>query len=259
VLLEECGAFVTNAALADRFIVFAQIEPAKGWGGIGAFLVRRDNPGLKVGARHDTLGLDAASFGELTLEGALVEDTARLTAPNDSGDDAFTLATLRFFAKHAIVVAARAVGVSRFAWELAREHCENRKAFGKPIGHFQAVAFALSDRLMDLESARWLVWRAAAAWDGKLKDKQALLLTAQAVAHALESCMRCADDCVSLHGGSGFIRDLVAEKLMRDAKQLALCCPTAEQMDQLASAIELGAPLDPAMVLPTPDMQAIFT
>ncbi len=71
--------------------------------------------------------------------------------------------------------------------------------------------------------------------------------------------MRTADDCVGLHGGSGFIRDLVAEKLMRDAKQLALCCPTAEQLDQLASALELGAPLDPALVLPTPDTQAIFT
>ena len=64
---------------------------------------------------------------------------------------------------------------------------------------------------------------------------------------------------LNLHGGSGFIRDLVAEKLMRDGKQLALCCPTAEQLDQLAAAIELGAPLDPALVLPTPDTQAIFT
>ena len=71
--------------------------------------------------------------------------------------------------------------------------------------------------------------------------------------------MRTADDCVGLHGGSGFIRDVVAEKLMRDAKQLALCCPTAEQLDQLASALEIGAPLEPALVLPTPDSQAIFT
>src|SRR6185369_16148572 len=111
----------------------------------------------------------------------------------------------------------------------------------------------------DVESSRWLVWRAAHAWDAKLPDKDALASTAQAVAFALEAAMRTADDDVSLHGGSGFIRDLVAEKLMRDAKQLALCSPTAEQLDQLASAIELGAKLDPAFVLPTPDIQAIFT
>jgi len=112
---------------------------------------------------------------------------------------------------------------------------------------------------MDVDSARWLLWRAAHAWDAKRKEKDALLFTAQGVASALEAAMRTADDCVGLHGGSGFIRDLVAEKLMRDAKQLALCCMTAEQLDQLAAAIELGAALDPALVLPTPDTQAIFT
>jgi alkylation response protein AidB-like acyl-CoA dehydrogenase len=250
-------AFVVNAHLADRFVVFAQVDPDKGWDGIGAFVVRRDAPGLAAGARYDTLGLDAADFGEIELRDVRVDDGARLAG--DAGEGGFTHATLRFFAKRALVVAARAVGLARFAFDLAREHCENRVAFGKPIGHFQAVAFALSDRHMDVESARWLVWRAAAAWDGKAPDKDALAATAAAAASAFEAAMRTADDCVGMHGGSGFIRDLVAEKLMRDAKQLALCSPTAEQLDQLASAIDLGLPLDPALVLPTPDTQAVFT
>ncbi|MEZ4315331.1 MAG: acyl-CoA dehydrogenase family protein, partial [Polyangiaceae bacterium] len=149
-LLRGKKAFVTNAHAADRFLVFAQLDPQKGWGGIGAFVVRKDNPGLAVGARHDTLGLDAADFGEISLNDALVTEDDRLL-----GGDDFTRAALRFFAKQALVVAARAVGVARFAFEIAREHCDTRKAFGKPIGHFQAVAFALSDRHMDVESARW--------------------------------------------------------------------------------------------------------
>ena len=247
-------AFVVNAHLADRFVVFAQIDADKGWDGLGAFVVHRDNPGLAVGARHDTLGLDAADFGEITLTSAIVDASARLEGGGD-----LTRATLRFFAKRALIVAARAVGLSRFAFDLAREHVETRTAFGKPIGHFQAVAFALSDRHMDVESSRWMLWKAASAWDAKVAEKHALLATAQAAAFALEAAMRTADECVGLHGGSGFIRDLVAEKLMRDAKQLALCCPTAEQLDQIAAALELGAPLDPALVLPTPDTQAIFT
>lgn len=247
-------SFVVNAHAADRFVVFAQVDESKGWDGIGAFIVRRDAPGLVMGARHDTLGLDAADFGEITLTGVRVDAPARLLGGGD-----FTRACLRFFAKRALVVAARAVGVARFAFDLAREHCENRTAFGKPIGHFQAVAFALSDRHMDVESARWLVWRAAHAWDAKLSESHALVATAQAAAFALEAAMRTTDDAVGMHGGSGFIRDLVAEKLMRDAKQLALCCPTAEQLDQIAAAVDLGAPLDPALVLPTPDAQAIFT
>lgn len=250
-------AFVVNAHLADRFVVFAQVDEEKGWDGIGAFVVRKDNPGLSAGARHDTLGLDAADFGEIALDKAVVPESARLAG--DAGDGGFTRAALRFFAKRALVVAARAVGLSRFAYEIALEHCDNRKAFGKPIGHFQAVAFTLADRHMDVESSRWLVWRAASAWDAKVPIGEALGATAQAVAFALEAAMRTADDCVSLHGGSGFIRDVVAEKLMRDAKQLALCCPTAEQLDQLASAVELSTKLDPALVLPTPETQAIFT
>ena len=122
----------------------------------------------------------------------------------------------------------------------------------------KSVAFSLADRLMDVESARWLVWKAASAWDTSEPENSALLKTSQAVAHALEACMRCADDGVGLHGGAGFIRDVIAEKLMRDAKQLSLCSATPEQFDQLAAAIEVNAPLDPALVLPTPDLQAVF-
>jgi alkylation response protein AidB-like acyl-CoA dehydrogenase len=250
-------AFVTNGLLASRFVVFAQVDETKGWAGIGAFVVEKDNPGLKLGKRHDTLGLDAASFGEITLEGARVPEAARLYGGSPEGD--ITRATLRFFAKRSLIVAARALGVARFAFDIAREYCDTRTAFGKPIGHFQAVAFTLADRLMDVESARWLVWKAARAWDSGGREKDALKATAQAAAHALEVAMRTADDCVSLHGGSGFIRDLIAEKLMRDAKQIALACPTTEQQDQLAAALDLHAKLDPALVLPTPDTQAIFT
>lgn len=250
-------AFVVNAALADRFLIFAQVDPSRGWGGIGAFVVRREAAGLAIGARHETLGLDAASFGEITLDGVRVDAAARLGGGLDEG--AFTAAVLRFFLKRALIVAARAVGLARVAYELARDYAETRVAFGRPIGAFQAVAFNLADRLMDVDSARWLVWKAAGAWDSQASDKRAMHATAQAAAFALEAAMRTADDCVSLHGGSGFIRDLVAEKLMRDAKQLQLCSVTAEQLDQIAAAIDLGAPLDPALVLPTPDTQAIFT
>jgi alkylation response protein AidB-like acyl-CoA dehydrogenase len=255
--LDGKKAFVTNAHLADRFVVFAQIEDDRGWDGIGAFVVEKGNAGLTIGARHDTLGLDAADFGEITLRDALVPASARLLG--DEGEGGFTRAALRFFAKRALITAARAVGVARFAFDLAREHCENRVAFGKPIGHFQAVAFALSDRHMDVESSRWMVWKAAHAWDAKLPEREAIFATAQAAAHALEAAMRTTDECVGLHGGSGFIRDLIAEKLMRDSKQLALTCPTPEQLDQIASAVDLDRRLDPGLVLPTPDTQAIFT
>jgi alkylation response protein AidB-like acyl-CoA dehydrogenase len=70
--------------------------------------------------------------------------------------------------------------------------------------------------------------------------------------------MRCGDDAVQLHGGSGFMRDYPVEKWMRDAKQLQLCAMTAEHADQLAAAIELGRPLDLGEVLPGAESQNVF-
>ncbi len=247
-------SFVGNAGLADAFIVFAQIDADAGWNGLGAFVVKKDNPGLALSGRHDTLGLDCAGFGEIALEGAKVAAADRL----EGGDD-FTRTLVRFFAKFSLLVAARQVGLARAAFDVARDYCDIRKAFGKPIGHFQAVAFTLADRHIDAESARELCRRAAWAWDGAKNESACLAYTAAAVATAHEGAMRCADDAVQLHGGAGFMRDVIVEKMMRDAKQIALSGATAEQMDQLAAAVDLGVPLDPALVLPTPDTQAVFT
>lgn len=253
-VLSGAKSFVDRAGIAQRYVVFAQVEEERGWEGIGAFVVDASNPGLRIGERHVTLGLDAGRFGEIVLDEARVEEADRLVAKDD-----FTLGALRFFSKQSLIVAARAVGVARAAFELAHEYCETRVAFGKPIGHFQSVAFTLADRLMDVESARGLVLRAAWAWDSGLPELEAIAMTANATAHAQEVCMRTTEDAVQLHGGSGFIRDYPVEKLMRDAKQLALCMQTPEQADQVFGAVTLSAHLDPALVLPTPETQAVFT
>lgn len=255
--IDGAKAYVLSADRADHFVVFAQVDASAGWSGIGAFLVDRSAPGFAVTDRAQTLGLDAASFGGIELSGVLVPDSARLGGGSD-----FSASLVRFFAKNALLVAARGVGLSRAAFELTREYVDTRKAFGKPIGHFQAVAFTIADRAMDVDASRGLVWRAAAAWDalarGEGTEREALLLTAQAVAFVHEAAMRCGDDGVQLHGGAGFMRDYLVEKLMRDAKQLGLCGMTAEHADQLAAAVTLGVPLDPGLVLPTPETQNAF-
>ena len=254
-VLDGKKSYVVNADRAASFVVFAQVTEADGWKGIGAFLVARDASGLTVKARDTSLGLDIASFGGLELAG--VKAAARL-----EGNGSFDQALVRFFARHALLVAARGVGLSRAAFDVTREYVDTRKAFGKPIGHFQAVAFNVADRAIDVDAARGLVWRAAAAWDafdgGAGKERDALHASAQAIAFAHEAAMRCGDDGVQLHGGAGFMRDYPVEKFMRDAKQLGLCGMTAEHADQLAAALELGVPLDPGLVLPTAETQSAF-
>ncbi len=211
-------AYVVNADRAESFVVFAQVEEGRGWRGTGAFVVANGAPGLRVLARETSLGLDAASFGGIALDGVEVAEEDRL----GTDDGAYESALVRFFAKNALLVAARGVGLARAAFEIARDYCEERRAFGKPIAHFQAVAFTLADRAMDVDAARALVWKAAHAWDAQAAgraeaaENDALLATARAVAFTHEAAMRCGDDAVQLHGGAGFMRDYAVEKLMRE-------------------------------------------
>jgi alkylation response protein AidB-like acyl-CoA dehydrogenase len=252
-------AYVLNADRASSFIVFAQVDASKGWDGLGAFVVPRDAAGLRVLPRVDTLGLDAASFGGVVLDGVEAPDDARLAHAGD------TQRIAAFFTTQGLLVAARAVGLARAAFETTRDYCEQRKAFGKPIGHFQAVAFTLADRSMDVEGARAMVWRAASLWDaaprgdsGAAPERAAMLHSAWAISFALEAAMRAGDDAVQLHGGSGFMRDYPVEKWMRDAKQLQLCAMTSGHADQLAALVALGRPIDPALVLPSAESQNVF-
>ncbi len=250
-VLSGTKSYVRNADRAEVFVVFAQVDPAAGWDGLGAFVVRRDQPGVTLGPRETTLGLDAMALGALVLDGVEVGEDARLL-----GGGAFNAALLRFLAKEALLVAARAVGLAREAFEVTRAYVDTRRAFGKPIGHFQAVAFAVADRAMDVESGRALVHRAAAAWDTDLPARECLLRSAYAVSFALEAAMRAGDSAVQLHGGAGFMRDYPVEKLMRDAKQLQLCVLTSEHADQLAAAAELGDLTNLGLLLPTPETQS---
>lgn len=254
-ILDGTKSYVIGAGLASTYVVFAQVDAQKGWDGVGAFLVDAGAPGVTVGERYATLGLDAASIGELRLAGVRVEERDRLAGRGD-----FAQGLRRFFAGQALHVAARAVGLARAAWELSRTFADERKAFGKPIGHFQSIAFLLADRLMDVEGARGLVWRAAWTLDTKREQElEVLARCAEACAEAIEVAQRCASDAVQVHGGAGFVRDYLVEKLMRDAKMLALAAPSATTNDQLFAAVALGAPLDPALVLPVPEVQPIFT
>ncbi len=254
-ILDGTKAFVLNAGLASSYVVFAQVDEAKGWDGIGAFVVDATAKGVRPGARYTTVGLDAATFGEVTFEQVHVSEADRLGGRGD-----FARGLRRFFARTSLHAAARAVGLARAAWEIARAYANERKAFGKPIGHFQSIAFLLADRHIDVEGARGLVWRAAWTLDTKGdQELEVLSRCAEAAAEAFEVAQQCGSDAVQIHGGAGFVRDYIVEKYMRDAKQLALCAPSSTTNDQLFAALAMGAPLDPALVLPVPDIQPIFT
>lgn len=250
--LDGKKAFVVNGGRADLTVVFAQVDPAAGWDGIGAFVVTGAPSGFSVGERYRTLGLETMHAAPIALDGVFVPDEDRLAGGGDRAR------LCRFFARAALRVAARQVGLARAAYEYALGYTQDRTAFGKPVAHFQSIAFALADMLMDVESARWMVWRAATELAaGREGTPEGARLVAEAAAHTNEAGFRVADGAVQLLGGAGYIQDYPVEKWLRDTKTLALLAPT-DQLQQLAAAAPLvGGVLE--VPLPGPALQPIFT
>lgn len=266
-LLHGSKAFVVNGGRADLTVVFAQVEPGAGWDGIGAFVVEgvagpailpgggsvgeggdRQAAGLTAGPRYELLGLQTVHAAPLTLDGVFVPDESRL-APSAP----FAERLRRFFARVSLVTAARQVGLARASYECALAYTQERRAFGKPVAHFQAIAFTLADMHMDVEAARWMLWRAAAELDG---GEGGLALVPGAAQHANEAAWRVADNGVQLLGGAGYIQDFPVEKWLRDTKALALFAPT-DQLLALASVSALSVP--GAAFFPGSALQPIFT
>jgi alkylation response protein AidB-like acyl-CoA dehydrogenase len=147
------------------------------------------------------------------------------------------------------------VGLARAAYEFALGYTQERRAFGKPVAHFQSVAFTLADMLMDVDAARWMLWRAAAGVD---RGKPDLAAIAAAGVHANEAAWRVADSGVQLLGGAGYVQDYPVEKWLRDTKALALCAPPDALLQQWQARAELGHALD-GSALPTSAIQPMFT
>lgn len=240
-------AFVVGAAAAELHLVLAQLQGATGWDGVGAFVVERGNPGLRVGKRHALLGLEAVAAHEVALEGCRVAEGDRLLG----GGELITRVE-SVLARAMVVNAARQVGLARAAYEFALGYTQERKAFGKPVAHFQSIAFTLAEMAMDVDAARWMVWRAATDL-----EKGRWPSAAAATAHANEAAWRVADHGVQLLGGAGYVKDHPVEKWLRDTKALALFAPPSEVAELALAGAELGTPV--ATGLPSTALQPFFT
>jgi len=202
--------WITNAAEADVFIVFATIDPAAGYRGITAFVVERGTPGFSIGRKEDKLGIRASSTCELLFE------DCRLSAAQVLGDvgKGYKVA-IETLNEGRIGIGAQMVGLAHGALDHAREYVQSRSQFGKTIAEFQGVQFQLARAATDLEAARLLVYNAA-----RLRDAGRPFLTEAAMCKlfASEMAERAASLAVNLFGGNGFVKDYPVEKLYRDAK-----------------------------------------
>ena len=202
--------WITNAAEAHLFIVFATVDPAAGYHGITAFLVDRETPGLTVGRREHKLGIRASSTCEVVFDGCRLP-ASRLLGPVGAGYKV-AIETLN---EGRIGIGAQMLGLAAGALERAIAHVTERKQFGRAIAEFQGVQFQIARAAADVEAARLLVYNAA-----RLRDAQRPFVTEAAICKlvASEVAERTASLAVNLLGGQGFVKDGRVEKFYRDAK-----------------------------------------
>ena len=209
-LLSGRKLWITNAAEADIFLVFATIDPAAGYKGITCFLVERGMQGFSVGKKEDKLGIRASSTCELILE----DVPAHKTQVMGELGKGYKIA-IETLNEGRIGIAAQMLGLAEGALEHALKHARERKQFGKRIGDFQGVQFELAEIATNVEAARLMVYNAA-----RLRDAGLPFVTQAAMAKYF--CSTIAEDAASkaieVLGGVGFTKDYPVEKLYRDAK-----------------------------------------
>jgi short-chain 2-methylacyl-CoA dehydrogenase len=202
--------WITNAAEAGFFLLFANANPEAGHRGVTAFLVEREFPGFAVGKKEDKLGLRASSTCELIL------DNCRVPRGNVMGavGQGYKIA-METLNEGRIGIGAQMIGLARAALEHATAYAKERRQFGKAIGEFQGVQFDLAKMATEIEAARLLVYNAA-----RLRDAGQPFLTEAAMAKYYSSVVaeNAASRAVEIHGGVGVTRDYPVEKLYRDAK-----------------------------------------
>lgn len=212
--------WVTNGGYASTFVVFAKTNPDAGTKGISAFIVDKDMPGVVIGKKEDKMGLRASDARQITFE------NVRVPAENLLGEEnkGFIYA-LKTLDGGRIGIGAMSVGLGRAALEHAARYADERVAFGKKIGRFQAIQWYIADMATQLEAARLLVYQAAQLRDaGQPYSKEA----AMAKLFASESAMKAADKGIQILGGYGYSRDYPLERIFRDTKLMEIGEGTSE-------------------------------
>jgi butyryl-CoA dehydrogenase/short/branched chain acyl-CoA dehydrogenase len=202
--------WITNAAEAAIFLVFATVDAAAGYKGITCFLLERGMPGLTVGRKEDKLGIRASSTCELIFDNVEV-GPEQILGERGKGYK-IAIETLN---EGRIGIGAQMLGLAEGALEHALKHARERKQFGKRIGDFQGVQFELAEMATQVEAARLMVYNAA-----RLRDAGQPFVTQAAMAKYF--CSTIAEDVASkaieVLGGVGFTKDYPVEKLYRDVK-----------------------------------------
>ena len=209
-VLNGSKAFISGAGVSDVYVVMVRTGAA-GPRGVSALVVEKGSPGLSFGANERKMGWRSQPTAQVNF------DTCRVPVANRIGEEGegfkFAMAGLD---GGRLNIAACALGGASLAFDVAKSHLETRHQFGKPLKENQALQFRLADMATELEAARLMVRRGAAAMDAK--DPNATRYCAMAKRFATDACFEVANQALQLHGGYGYLKDYPLERIVRDLR-----------------------------------------
>lgn len=212
-LLNGSKIFITNGGESDIVTVLAYTNKEKGNKGISMLIVEAGDKGFVVGRPEHKLGIHGSDTRELTFEDVFLPEGRLL---GGEGNGFKVLMTTFNYTRPA--VASQALGIAQGALEASIKYAKERVQFGKPLASFQGLQWMLAEMALGVETARTIVYRAAATIDNEPGSPDIPRLSSMAKWYASDVAMKVTTDAVQIFGGYGYSREYPVERMMRDAK-----------------------------------------
>ena len=226
-VLNGAKAFISGAGASDVYVAMVRTGE-EGPKGISCLVIEKGTPGLSFGKKERKMGWNSQPTAQVIFEDCRVPITNRIGAEGEG----FRIAMMGLDGGR-INIGACSLGTARASLDEAIAYAKERKQFGRAIADFQASQFKLADMATELEAARLMVRRAAAALDARSPD--ATMLCAMAKRYASDACFAIANDALQLHGGYGYLKDFPAERHVRDLRVHQILEGTNEIMRVIVS------------------------
>ncbi|CAN5566589.1 acyl-CoA dehydrogenase AcdA [soil metagenome] len=212
--------FITHAISGNVAVVIVRTGEKGDSHGMSAFIIEKGTPGFNSGKKENKLGMRASETAELIFTDCRIHKDQMMGKEGDG-----FIQAMKVLDGGRISIASLAVGIAKGAFECSLKYSKEREQFGKPISHFQGIAFKLADMATEIEAAELLTYFAA---DKKNKGEKMTKEGAYAKYYASEVCVRAGNEAVQIFGGYGYTKDFPAEKYYRDSKLCTIGEGTSE-------------------------------
>ncbi|MCD4692995.1 MAG: acyl-CoA dehydrogenase [Calditrichales bacterium] len=219
-VLNGSKVFITNAEVADIFVVTAVTDKSKGTRGISSFIIEKGTTGFEVGKKENKCGMRASPTSMLHFTDCRIPEENLLGKFNE-GYKQF----LRTLDGGRIGIAVQSLGIAKEAMKRSVIYAQEREQFGKKIGEFQAIQFKIADMAANIHAAELIIYNAAnLKQEGKSYKREAGI----AKLYATEMATKAANEAIQIHGGYGYMKEYEVERFWRDAKLLEIGEGTSE-------------------------------